>query len=307
MTEAERARRLIMRGGWSTAAGFAVRLGARLLFLFVAGRLFGAVLFGAYVIALAVVEAAVTIAGLGTKRLLFQWLDEGEASGGRPPVHLVLDAAMLVTIAGSLLAGLVMGGVLLLPGSMLSANSSTAIFLLAPTIVGQVLLDIFLSATRWKHVIRYEVIGRSVVQAYAGVIAAIAAYYAGLPALGLLISYWAGTLAALAYALIGVRRCFGGFNLRAYRVRLGWLAARVPAIAINSVTDFVDGLYTRLDLYLVGILLGEGPAGIYGMARQVSIPIRQVRQSFDGLLIPVVTRTLSATGPAETGKAIASA
>jgi O-antigen/teichoic acid export membrane protein len=43
------------------------------------------------------------------------------------------------------------------------------------------------------------------------------------------------------------------------------------------------------------------------MARQVRTPIRQVRQSFDGLLTPIVSKTLSVTGPAQTARATASA
>ena len=69
----------------------------------------------------------------------------------------------------------------------------------------------------------------------------------------------------------------------------------------------MNGLFYRVDLYLVGILLGEGPAGIYGMARQIRIPVRQVRQSFDGLLNPIIARTLAVKGAAETGAATAAA
>jgi O-antigen/teichoic acid export membrane protein len=63
----------------------------------------------------------------------------------------------------------------------------------------------------------------------------------------------------------------------------------------------------RVDLYLVGILLGAGPTGIYGMARQVTTPIRQVRQSFDGLLIPAVAKTIGVRGAGGTGEALATA
>src|SRR4051812_11834969 len=41
------AQRLILRGGGSAGLGLLIRLGARLLFVFVAARLFGATLFGA--------------------------------------------------------------------------------------------------------------------------------------------------------------------------------------------------------------------------------------------------------------------
>ena len=75
----------------------------------------------------------------------------------------------------------------------------------------------------------------------------------------------------------------------------------------NTAVDVLNALYTRVDLYLVGIVLGEAPAGIYGMAKQVAVPIRQVRQSFDGLLIPLVARTLAVRGSRQTGDALATA
>jgi O-antigen/teichoic acid export membrane protein len=75
----------------------------------------------------------------------------------------------------------------------------------------------------------------------------------------------------------------------------------------NTATDLLNALYTRVDLWLVGLILGAAPAGIYGMARQLAVPIRQVRQSFDGLLIPLVARTLHRRGSGPTGEALASA
>jgi O-antigen/teichoic acid export membrane protein len=54
-------------------------------------------------------------------------------------------------------------------------------------------------------------------------------------------------------------------------------------------------------------MLGPGPTGIYGMARQVTTPIRQVRQSFDGLLVPAVAKTIGVRGAGGAGEALATA
>ena len=70
-------------------------------------------------------------------------------------------------------------------------------------IAGQALLDLFLAATRWQHRMRYEVVSRSFVEPYAAMAIAAAAWFAGFDETGLLISYWAGTLLALAYAIWG--------------------------------------------------------------------------------------------------------
>src|SRR3954447_19153860 len=106
--------RLILRGAQATAAGFAGRLAARLLFLFVAGRLFGPAPFGAYVLAVAAVELAVSVGSLGMKKVLCQRLDAA-AGGARSPAHILLDAALLVSLASLILAAGMMAVAWLLP------------------------------------------------------------------------------------------------------------------------------------------------------------------------------------------------
>jgi O-antigen/teichoic acid export membrane protein len=299
------AQRLILKGGGSAALGFLIRLGARLLFVLMAGRLFGVALFGAFTIAVAVVELAVTIGGAGMKRQLFKLLDEEK--GGRSPPHIVLDGIVLVTLASLACILPLMLVVALLPPGALAGNTAAALLLLAPMILGQSLLDLLLAATRWTHRMRHQVWARSIIEPYAGLAASALAWALGYHATGLVIGYWAGTLGALVYALIGTRQCLGPFRLRAYRLSPKRLGFVVRETALPTLSDFTNALAGRLDLYLVGLFLGESPAGIYGMARQVRTPIRQVRQSFDGLLTPIVSRTLSLAGPVRTGQATASA
>jgi O-antigen/teichoic acid export membrane protein len=296
--------RMILRGAQATAAGFGGRLAARLLFLFVAGRLFGPGPFGAYVLAVAAVELAVSVGSLGMKKVLFQRLDAGEA---RRPSHILLDAALLSALASLLIAAGMMAAARFLPPSWLPGGAAGALFALAPMVAGQSLLDLFLAATRWRHAIRFEVLARSIVEPYALLGGAAAAWAGGFQAQGLLVGYWCGTLAALAYAVHGARRTFGGFGLAAWRPDPRTLWTSLRDSTSNTATDLLNALYTRVDLWLVGLLLGVHDAGVYGMAKQISVPIRQVRQSFDGLLIPLVARTLAARGSQGSADALASA
>jgi len=297
----------IVRGAQATALGFLVRFSARLLFLFVAGRLYGAGLFGAFVLAAAMVELGVSIGSLGTKKTLFPLLDRHADAPGRPLANIVIDAALLVTLASLALAALLMLFALLLADSLIPPDTATAILILAPMIAGQSLLDLFLAASRWKRKVRYEVVSRSLIEPYFLALGAFAAFYAGFTNHGLLIGYWCGTLAALAYAIFGAARSYSGFGLARYRPGGAILAGIARSAGANSATDFLNAFYMRADLYLVAILLGEGPTGIYGMARQVTTPIRQVRQSFDALLVPAVSRTIAVRGSGGTSEALASA
>ncbi|MGZ8285194.1 MAG: lipopolysaccharide biosynthesis protein [Allosphingosinicella sp.] len=298
--------RLIMRGAQASAAGFVVRLAARLLFLLAAGRLFGPAAFGAFAVAVAAVELVVAAGSLGTKKTAFQLL-EGGGQSERPAAHRLLDLALLVAAASLALSLLVMAAAALVPSTILRPATAAALIMLVPMAAGQALLDLFLAATRWKQAIRYEVVARSVVEPWSLLAGCGLAWLLGWRAEGLAIGYWCGTLAALAYAVFAARRQFGGFRLSGYRPATGRFARILGRSASNASTDLVNGLYMRADLFLVGILLGEAAAGLYGMARQIVAPLRQVRQSFDGLLIPLVAKRLATRGSGASSEALASA
>jgi O-antigen/teichoic acid export membrane protein len=298
------AQRLILRGGLSAGAGLALRLGARVVFMFVAARLFGAAAFGAYSLAVATVELAVALSGLGMKRYLFKLLEE---RGDRAAGHVIIDAMLLVGVTSIMLGGIIAVAATVTPPSLLAPQTATAMLWAAPMVAGQALIDLFSAATRWKHLMRYAVVSRSLIEPYVGTGAAVIAYLFGFGVTGLLIGYATGTIAALAYTALGTRSCYGGLGARNYRPEAARLAATLREAATPTVTDTAAAFFYRIDLYLVGALLGEAPAGIYAMARQFRTPIRQTRQAFDSLLTPIVAKTLSVEGPAATATAIASA
>jgi len=304
MSDGDNAQGLIFRGGASAGLGLVFRLGARLVFMFMAARLFGAAAFGAYSLAVAIVELAVAAGGLGMKRYLFKLLEE---RGEREPGHILLDTMILVALTSVVLSAGIVAAALLVPASLLAPQTAAGMLWAAPMVAGQALIDLFSAATRWKHLMRYAVVSRSLVEPYVGTAGAVAAYFFGFHASGLLIGYGAGTLAALAYTAVGTRKCYGGMHFGSYRPRAAQLVATFRESAMATATDAAAALFYRIDLYLVGAFLGEAPAGIYAMARQFRTPIRQTRQAFDSLLTPIVAKTLSAEGPAATATAIASA
>ena len=299
--------RLVVLGSLSAALGYFFRLFARLLFLFVAGRMFGAALFGAYSVGVALVEVAVIAGGLGTRWLIFPWLDAHEQEGGRSSAHRLLDATAAVAAASGLIAAATMLIVAVLPPAFLATNAAAAIFWLAPTIVFQALIELLLAATRWRRVMRYEVIGKSIVQPYASIAVALIAWRSGVRDHGLILAYAGGTLAAFAYSLFAIGLSFERGAFRNWRLQMAPAGTRRAAIAANTGTELVEALFSRIDIYAVGILLGESAVGAYAMAKQLAVSLRQVRQSFDGMLIPLMAKTISTSAPAAIGRALASA
>lgn len=299
------AQKLIVRGAGTNALSFVLRFAARAGFLWVGARLYGAAVYGAFSFAVAVIELAVPIASLGLKRMIFPWLEqEAERHGA---AHVLLDA-LTIGLVGSLAIGMLVAiAAELAPASMVSSELRFALVALAPALAGQVVADIALAATRWTHVMRFEVAGRGAIEPYVGTAVAAAAYGLGWNSSGLLLSYGAGSLALALYALVSARRTFDGFGVRHWRPHPERLLGRSHTLLTASGSDALTALAQRADLYLVGLLLGDKATGIYGVIRQLRTPILQVRQAFDGILTPVIARSLSQNGEVETGAATAAA
>jgi O-antigen/teichoic acid export membrane protein len=287
---------LLVHGGMVSGAGYLLRIVARLIVALLAARLFGASLFGAFVVAIAVTEAAATASGLSTKWMLFKWLDSNAKDGVRPPGHVLLDAAILVGAASVLFSLLILA--IAYGSSEIAPNTRFVLTLLVPAVTLQALLDLMLAATRWTHVMRFDFVAKSVIQPFASIAFAGVVYLAGAGAATLALAYVAGTLLAFLYAAGSAQRRLGGFELTRYRVRPRNLGRKLRSALPTTVPDVVDSLFARADIYLVTLLLGEVSAGIYGVARQVSMPVRQTRQAFDGMLVPLVSKTLAVKGAA---------
>ena len=71
----------LAKGGRTNVAGFVLRLGARIPFLFIAGHMYGAELVGRFAIAVVVVEFAALLATLLSVSRLFEADAEKRAAG----------------------------------------------------------------------------------------------------------------------------------------------------------------------------------------------------------------------------------
>ena len=308
MTASRGSQTVIARGAGSNALSFVIRFAARASFLYVGARLYGAASYGVFTMASAMVELAVPIASLGLKRMIFPWLEEA-TSGEHPRLatHVLLDALFLALVAGLIVSAILVLGAQALPDGLVSGDLRLALMLIAPAVLGQIFGDIALAATRWTHKMRYEVIARGLVEPYVLTAVALGAWYAGLEQTGMVIGYWAGSIALALFSVWSARHCLGSLQVRRWRPRPVALLARAHALMPASGSDFLTTLAQRIDLYLVGFLLGDAAVGVYGVLRQLRTPILQVRQAFDGILTPLTARTMMSDGDIATGKATAAA
>ncbi|API59857.1 polysaccharide biosynthesis protein [Tardibacter chloracetimidivorans] len=273
----------LAKGGRTNFFGFLLRLAARLPFLFIAGRMYGAEALGRFAYAIIVVEFAAQIATLGLKRGLAEQL----STDGRPDTHVVWDALLVGWIVSAIAAVVL----ITLPGLMFPNSAINGLDRLLPLIVFAIVgSDITLAALAYRHDIGATVRARSVIEPWAISIGAFAfAFYSTRD--GLILSYVVSLVAALIASLLPFVRSYGWPR--------GWRPKPVElfALARKNVplagADAIEWGSRRLDLAILGLFFSPAVVGIYYVAQQVASLPQKLKTSFDPILGPVITRNLA--------------
>ncbi|KQU53113.1 polysaccharide biosynthesis protein [Sphingomonas sp. Leaf339] len=274
----------LAKGGRTNIAGFALRLLARIPFLFIAGRFYGPDLVGRFAIAVVVVELAALLATLGMKRGLAQAL----AKADRPHVHVVWDA-MALALAASLIASAVLWSMpqLLYPNTPVTGLDRW----LALVVVAIAWSDVSLAALAYRLNVKAAVTARAVVEPWTISIAAYAFSFFTIRD-GLVLSYVASMSAALIASMVPFLRSYGlphGWSPRLRELaRLGWVNAPLAG------ADALEWGSRNVDRFILGLLFAPSVVGIYYMAQQVASLPQKLKTSFDPVLGPVITRALAA-------------
>ena len=273
----------LAKGGRTNFFGFLLRLAARLPFLFIAGRWYGADALGRFAYATIIVEFAGQLATMGLKRGLAQQLSNTK----RDHTHVVWDG-LLVGMLGSLVAA----GILMLVPELMFPNSeiNQRDYLLPLTIFGWAGSDIALAALAYRGDIGATVRARSLIEPWAISIAAFALSWYSLRD-GLIISYAISAVAALAASLYPLLKTYG-------RPR-GWKPEpiQLSRTAIRNLplagADAIEWGSRRLDIAMLGLFFSPTIVGIYYVAQQVASLPQKLKTSFDPILGPVITQNLA--------------
>lgn len=272
----------LARGGRTNFIGFLLRLAARIPFLFIAGRLYGADALGRFAYALVIVELCGLLGSLGLKRGLAQRLVDED----RHPANVVGDA-LLVSLAVSL--GL-MAVLLVFPQPMFPGGQfSEAERLLPLAIPPLALTEVALAALAYRYNVAATVQSRAVVEPWTLSIAAAALWFV-VPEGGMALAFILSIYAAAIAALIPLVRSYGlpsGWRPRpAPLARMGW--AYLPLAG----ADLVEWGTRRLDIAILGLFASPAAVGIYWAAQQVASLPQKLKTSFEPILGPVITRNL---------------
>jgi len=272
----------LAKGGRTNFFGFLLRLAARLPFLFIAGRWYGADALGRFAYAVIIVEFAATLATLGLKRGLAAQLSATD----RPHVHVVWDALLVGAIA-SAVAATILG---MMPELMFPNSGINGLEWLLPlSIFALTWSDISLAALAYRLDIGATVRARSVIEPWTISIAAFGLAFYSLRD-GLIIAYVVSMAAALAASIVPLVKSFGWPREWRPRPSVLFLLARrnVPLAA----ADAIEWGSRRLDIAILGLFFTPAIVGIYYVAQQVASLPQKLKTSFDPILGPVITRNL---------------
>ena len=273
----------LARGGRINFFGFVLRLMARLPFLFIAGRMYGAEQLGRFAYAVLIVEFAAQLATLGLKRGLAQQL----AKTDKPHVCVVADA-LLVAAIGSAVAMTILA---IFPQAMFPNSEITGMEWALPiTVFALAWSDICLAALAYRHDVTSTVRARAIVEPWTISIAAFGWYFISVRD-GLIIAYALSMVGALIASVIPF--------IRSYGLPHGWspdpgtlwsLARRNLPVA---AADAVEWGSRRIDIAVLGLFFAPKIVGIYYVAQQVASLPSKLKTSFDPILGPVISRNLA--------------
>ena len=278
----------LAKGGRTNTMGFVVRLIARIPFLIIATRLYGAESLGRFASALVLIEIVALICSLGEKRGLAQRLSVGAGEDRSAEVNLVYDG-MLLALAYSAIAA---AALLVFPEPMFpnGMNSPWDIWLVA-TIPAFAITEILLAAQAYRFDIATTVRARAIVEPWTISIAAGVFFFlpgtrdAGL-ALAFIVSIYAGLLTAL-WPFLGTY----GWPKNWHPRPRAMLAMSVRAFPLVGA-DAIERGTRLLDIFILGLFAPPQAVGIYYAAQQIASLPQKLKTSFEPILSPVITKNL---------------
>jgi O-antigen/teichoic acid export membrane protein len=274
----------LARGGRLNVFGFVLRLAARVPFLLIAGRVYGAAELGRFAYAVLTVEFAAQIAALGLRRGLAQLL-----ANAKKPQSCVVADAMLVAAIGSAIG---MAILILFPKAMYPTTDVHGLDrMLAITVLAIAWTDIALAALAYQDDVASTVRARSVVEPWTISIVAFGWSFISIDD-GLIVSYVFSMVAALIAALVPLVRCYGLPHGWKPDLAGAWATAwrNVPLAA----ADAVEWASRRVDLAVLGAFMPAAFVGIYYVAQQVATLPAKLKTSFEPVLGPAIVRRIAA-------------
>ena len=274
----------LARGGRINFFGFLLRLLARLPFLFIAGRMYGAEALGRFAYAVLIVELAAQLATLGLKRGLAEQL----AHTDKPHACVAWDA-LLVAAIGSIIG---MALLFVFPQAMFPNSEIHGMeWLLPVAVIAFSWSDVMLAALAYRHDVGATVRARAVVEPWTLSIAALVFAY---------VSTRDGLILAYALSMVGAMIASAIPFLKSYGLPHGWSPEPAALWRMTrrnvplAAADAIEWASRRVDIAVLGLFFSPAIVGIYYVAQNVASLPSKLKNSFDPILGPVIARNVAA-------------
>lgn len=281
-----------MRGALGALSGFLIRFGARVTFLFFAGNFYGADRLGTFAYTIAIVETLAALATFGMKRSLFPALKEAKPHSDSER-QIAFSAITLATVLGIGFAFLL--AYVLWPIFEMPVGTS-AFYLFAFTIPLLSISEVFLSLTRHRRKIKYEVICRSIVEPWSIMLFSVGAYFAGLQDEGLLMAYFFALSLSLIISIIGFSKLYNIVAMLKAGISLKAIKTLFTFSAPTAVVEVIALAFRRIDIFFLGMFTSDVVVGIYYAAQNIATLVEKIRHIFDPILAPIVSQTMTSRG-----------
>lgn len=274
--------RALAKGGLTNFSGFLLRLGARFPFLMLAARLYGAEELGQFAYATMVAELAAALATIGLKRGLANELARNEM----PESHVIADSLLLSMLFG-VLAVVVL---LAFPTLLFPLGTDDHVDWFPFIVLAIILSDISLTALAFQHNIAATVKARSVIEPWVLTICGVVLAFTPLKGIGLMMAYSISLVAAATASFIPMIRSFG--RPRGWRPSIKRMQDIFSRNLPLAGADAAEWATRRLDIFILGRFASAEVVGIYYVAQQVATLAGKIRESFNPILVPMLSVSL---------------
>ena len=285
----ERDTRDIARGASANALGVIART-LLVAFYVMLARFYGAELTGLFLLSRASIEMLSKLGLLGMDRAILARGAMNHAAQDEAALYRAVAQALTFGLLASVTMSCLLQG-LATPISRFVEQPElvTPLKIMAWSIPFLLVSAVFLFATRSLRVMRYEIYTKSVLEPFVLLVLGILFYFIGLGIEGLAAAFVTVTALGAFASLYFFSRVFSIKKLRTsffYWQDSGHLLRiAVP----TGIYDFLNQLLQRVDIFLVGHFMSASTVGVFGLAQEAAFTLKSVRQSFDPILIPVIS------------------
>lgn len=255
-------------------------------------RLYGQLVYGSYVSALAVVEVLNRGGTGGADKAMLRYVAAARAAGDAAGVKSAIGTGLRLGMSVGACFGIALAFAAPLLASAFkepSLESALRIFAPLPLLTGA--LWILIQASLAARVTRANFYVRGLAEPSLLLLGGVLGWLLGGGLRALTIAHVSASLATLVLATLVVRRVFRPHEIRGV-LAAPRLRGLVPFALPMAVGEMLNAVVQRADLLILTTLNGLEAAAVYGAAEFITRSIANIRYAFDSVLAGVLSETL---------------